>query len=204
MRRRCRTSCWWKRAWWYLSDLSPSPKAFYKKKLNNHILEMNKDLTSCIIWCLLRHQITCHLPPCPAHQHSAATVARTLKKVQYVKTQVDSTHEDQLRHLLQRLQDKNQLQGAHLHMSRASCWGNSCCCWMVSVWGTKHKGDSCRIGTVRDAGTTFFLILSFLLGNGKFHSQTWFCFFGNVPASRSTILLRIGSKEYIFFLLLYC
>ena len=31
---------------------------FSKKKLTNHTVEMNKDLTSCINWCLLRHQIT--------------------------------------------------------------------------------------------------------------------------------------------------
>ena len=30
-----------------------------------------------ICWCLLRHQITCHSPPCPVSQNSATTVART-------------------------------------------------------------------------------------------------------------------------------
>ena len=52
---------------------------FSEKKLTNH-----KDLTSYIICCFLGHQITYHLPTCPARQHSATTVVRTLEKVQPV------------------------------------------------------------------------------------------------------------------------
>ena len=39
---------------------------FSKKKLTKHIVEMNKDLTLWIICYLMRHQITCHSPHCPA------------------------------------------------------------------------------------------------------------------------------------------
>ena len=44
------------------------------KKLNNHIVEINKTPTSLIIWLLPRHQITCHSPPCLVCQKILTTV----------------------------------------------------------------------------------------------------------------------------------
>ena len=51
-----------------------------KKKLNNHIIEIYKTPTSCIIQLLPRHHITCHLPTCPVCQNSVTTVARTFQE----------------------------------------------------------------------------------------------------------------------------
>ena len=47
-----------------------------KRSKKNCIVKSHKDPTSWIIWCQMRHQITCHLPPCPVFQNSATTVAR--------------------------------------------------------------------------------------------------------------------------------
>ena len=76
---------WWRRARlsnspWSLLPLVSFPCSFCfkvlsnKKKLNNHIRDIHKDPTSWTMW----HQITCHSPPCPVCQNSAATVARNL------------------------------------------------------------------------------------------------------------------------------
>ena len=69
-----------------------------KKKVNNHILETQQDpyiilenyrkknflygTVSRIShhYLLPRHQITCHLPPCPATRPSATTVAKNSSK----------------------------------------------------------------------------------------------------------------------------
>ena len=59
---------------------SSSFKVLYnKKKFNNPIIEIHKD---SIMWCLLKHKITCHSPPCTICQKSAATVARTSQESQ--------------------------------------------------------------------------------------------------------------------------
>ena len=81
---------------------------FTKEKFNNHIVE------------ILRHKITCHLPPFPVCPNSATIVARTAclstcwwsmepaDSKKYCKTYI-WLPKDQLCHLLHHLQDKDQL-----------------------------------------------------------------------------------------------
>ena len=87
-RRICRTAWWlrkvsWSNSLWSL--LSPSPAApasrfLPSKEVKEPHCKDTQDPISWIIWCLLRHHITCHLPPCPVSQNSAITVARTSQK----------------------------------------------------------------------------------------------------------------------------
>ena len=62
MRKICRTAWWWRRACFVCNSCFKVLSA--KKKLNNHIAELQKDSTSLPTRCLLRHQIICHLPLC--------------------------------------------------------------------------------------------------------------------------------------------
>ena len=51
-----------------------------KMKLCNSIIDIHKDPTSWVVWCPLKQQNTCHLPPCTACQHSASNVTRTCQE----------------------------------------------------------------------------------------------------------------------------
>ena len=48
IRRICRTACWWRRALVSFPCISCYKVVSAKKKLNNHIVEMDKDPSSCI------------------------------------------------------------------------------------------------------------------------------------------------------------
>ena len=105
------------------------------------------------MWCLLKHKITCHSPPCTICHNSAATVARTSQESQAcLKTCLWSMEPARLCHLLHHVQDKDQPEGAHeegcsstildLKESRAGLIKNICFSflfWMGSVWRDKEQ-----------------------------------------------------------------
>ena len=55
--------------------------SFHQEKVKQPHCRETQRLNIRIMWCLLRHQITYHTPPCPVRQSSVTTVARiSLKK----------------------------------------------------------------------------------------------------------------------------
>ena len=67
-----------------------------------------------------------------------------------------------------------------LQVLRTGLWGNSCCCWIGSVWGTKHKREGKRVHPVNSV--TRLQRFCQLLTNRKFGSTVSMCLSAKVVA----------------------